>query len=536
MAVSYDYIIVGGGTAGCVLANRLSANPDIRVLLVEAGPRDWNPLIRVPMLAGRFYRKPYLNWFYSTEPQAHLGGRRIPWPRGRVLGGTSAINGMIYARGNPSDFDGWAQQGLTGWSYDAVLPYFKKSECHEGGADAFHGGDGPLPVTRPKATNRLYEAFLAAGVEAGYPATPDFNGASQEGFGRYDYNIRGGQRWSAARSFLAPIRRRANLRVLTDARLLKIVHSSGRASGVELLVGGRKTAFRAEGEVVLSCGAVGSPAALMNSGIGDGDKLRRAGIAVSHELKGVGENLQDHLHFMMSRAVDEPDGMFEFRRIDRAVSGVVRALVTGNGPATYFPTLAGAFLRSDSAVASPDIQIHFIMGRMGGTGADLRLPFQSGGNGVNGSICQLHPESRGEIAVTCDDPLAPPAIRPNYLSSPTDRRVMREGFRMMREIYSQPAFAPYRAVTLNPDDTIRTDAEIDAWIAANSTTIFHPVGSCRMGMDAGAVVDERLRVWGIEGLRVVDASVMPTIVSANTNAATAMIAERGADLILNARH
>lgn len=532
---SYDYIIVGGGTAGCVLANRLSAARENRVLLVEAGPSDWNPLIRVPMLAGRFYRRPYLNWFYSTEPQDHLNGRRIPWPRGRVLGGTSAINGMIHARGNAADYDGWAQMGLSGWSYDSVLPYFKKSESYEGGAGAFHGGDGPLPVNRPKATNRLYDAFVAACVEAGYPANEDFNGASQEGAGRYDYTIGGGQRWSSARAYLDPVRSRANLNVLTNAHLLKVALSGKRATAVELRAGGRRNVVHAEREIILSCGAIGSPAALLHSGIGDGERLRRVGIAVAHELKDVGRNLQDHLHFMLSRATDEPDGMYDFRRVDRAVFGVVRALTTGKGPATYFPTLAGAFLRSDRALASPDIQLHFIMGLMGGTGATLRLPFQQGGYGMNGSVCQLHPDSRGEISLTSDDPLAPPSIQPNYLSSATDRRVAREGFKMMREIYSQPAFTPYLGEAVNPRDTLRSDAEIDAWIAANATTIFHPVGTCRMGTDDGAVVDEALRVRGLEGLRVVDASIMPRIIAANTNAATAMIAERGADLILNAR-
>ncbi len=536
MKSSFDTIIVGAGSAGCVLANRLSADPNRRVLLVEAGPRDWNPVFRVPIMAGRLFAGRYCNWSYETEPEPHLDGRRIPWPRGRVLGGSSAINGMIYARGQKLDFDGWAQLGLTGWSYDQVLPYFKRSERSWRGAGEHHGGDGPLPVGPPTSPNPLFEAFIEAGRELGEPVNPDFNGAEQEGFGRHDYNIWKGQRWSAARAFLDPARRRANLRVLTGAQLLKLSVARGRAWGVEVLVRGRKVELGADGEVVLACGAIGSPLALLHSGIGDPVRLRDAGITPKIELKEVGKNLQDHLHVIVAHRSLTPDETWEHLRIDRAALGFAAAALMGKGPFSRFPHEAGAFLKVDPASASPDIQIHFIAGS---SASGLRHPFAGkaqsrfgDGHVFYGSVCQLRPESRGEITVASADPTAAPVIRANYLSSGTDRRILRQGLKRMREIFHAHAFDRHRGGEVAPGPKVRTDEELDAYIRANASTIFHPVGTCRMGADEGSVVDEALRVRGVKGLRVADASVMPRLVSANTHAATVMIAEKAADLIV----
>lgn len=537
MNKSFDFIVVGAGSAGCVLANRLSAAPENRVLLIEAGPRDWNPVFRVPIMAGRLFQGRYCNWNYATEPEPGLGGRRIPWPRGRVLGGSSSINGMIYARGHRLDYDNWAQLGLRRWSYERVLPYFKRSEQHHRGAGEFHGGDGPLPVGPGTSSNPLFDAFVAAGQEAGHPFNADFNGAEQEGVGRYDYNIRNGQRWSAARSFLDPIRRRPNLTILTGARLLKVLLANGRARGVSVRVGGRVLTLEAEREVVLSCGAVASPTALMHSGIGDADQLRGLGIPALVDLKGVGRNLQDHLHVVVAHKSKTPDETWDHLRLDRAALGFAQAAMFGKGPFSRFPHEGGAFLKTDPAAASPDVQIHFFAGGSG----SLRTPFgQKAGSRFAdgyvfyGSVCQLRPESIGEITLRSADPLDPPVIRANYLSTELDRRTMREGVRKVRELFAQPAFDPYRGAEVAPGPGIQGDKALDDFIAGAASTIFHPVGACRMGLDEGAVVDEDLRVRGVEGLRVADASIMPRIVSSNTHAPTVMIAEKAADLILSA--
>ena len=536
MSRRFDYIVVGGGSAGCVLANRLSARPDVRVLLVEAGPRDWNPVFRVPIMAGRLFLGRYCNWGFETEPEPHLMGRRIPWPRGRVLGGSSAINGMIYTRGNRLDYDGWAQAGLASWSYDRVLPLFRRSEKHYGGASEFHGADGELPVGPPTSKNPLFEAFVQAGRQAGYKANPDFNGADQEGVGRYDYNIWNGQRWSSARSFLDPARGRANLKIVTGAPLRRVLIENGRAVGVELAVSGKPARFQAEREVVLAAGAIGSPMALLHSGVGDPDRLAEHGIPLKAALPGVGRNLQDHCHVVTAYRSKTPDDVWDHLRLDRAAVGFARAALNGSGPFGSFPSQGGAFLKTDPAAAAPDVQIHFFAGS-GGSG--LRYPLAKKGPSRFGegwvyyaSVCQLRPESTGEIALRSADPAAAPVIRANYLAAETDRRVVREGFRMMRGILAQPAFDAHRGAEIAPGAELRTDAEIDAFIAANASTVFHPVGTCRMGLHEDAVVDEALRVRGVEGLRVADASIMPRLVSSNTHAPTVMIAERAAELML----
>jgi choline dehydrogenase len=535
---SFDYIVVGAGSAGCVLANRLSARRELKVLLIEAGPRDWNPVFRVPIMAGRLFLGRYCNWGFETEPEPHLNGRRIPWPRGRVLGGSSAINGMIYTRGNRLDYDGWAQLGLTSWSYERVLPLFRRSERHYGGADDFHGADGELPVGPPTSRNPLFEAFVQAGTQAGYRANPDFNGAEQEGVGRYDYNIRDGQRWSSARSFLDPVRERRNLRVFTGAMLRRVLVENGRAVGVELEADGRRTRIMAEREVVLAAGAVGSPMALLHSGIGDPDRLRALGVEVKAALPAVGKNLQDHCHVIIAHRSQTPDETWDHLRLDRAALGFARAALDGSGPFGSFPSQGGAFLKTDPALAAPDVQIHFFAGS-GASG--LRHPFArktktrfGEGYVYYASVCQLRPESTGEIGLRSADPRDAPVIRANYLAAETDRRVVRQGFRMMRGILAQPAFDPHRGEETLPGPDVQSDAQVDAFIAANASTVFHPVGTCRMGLREDAVVDEELKVRGVEGLRVADASVMPRLVSSNTHAPTVMIAERASDLILGA--
>jgi choline dehydrogenase len=504
------------------------------VLLLEAGGSDWNPLLRVPLMNGLLYRKRLHNWFYHTEPEPNLAGRRIFWPRGKVLGGSSAINGGVYTRGLPQDYDGWAQMGLPDWSYDRILPYFRKSERYEGGADAVHGGEGPLPISRAALPNPLYDAFIAAGQQAGFAHTPDFNGPTPEGFGRYDMTVHRGERWSAARAFLGAARGRPNLRVLTGAHLLRVTLDNRRATGVEILRRGKVQQIAAAREVVLSCGAVNSPVALLRSGIGDATKLQELGIAVVADSKEVGRNLQDHLLVRVQHACTQPITLHHTLRLDRAALALVQAMLLGTGPAAAFPLQAGAFIRSNPSLDTPDLQSHFLPGLA--TGA-LRLPFQRqapgtpGGHGYFANVYQLRPNSRGTITLGSADPMAPPVIQPNYLSDPRDRAVLRQGVRVLRDVFAQPAFDPFRGPELSPGPDIQTDAELDTYIAATAGTVFHPMGTCRMGADADSVLDGQLRVRGVERLRVADASAMPTMPSSNTNAPTMMIAERAADFI-----
>ncbi len=531
----FDYVIIGAGSAGCVLANRLSARRDRTVLLLEAGGTDRNPLFRVPIMTGTLLRQRYANWFYFTEPEHELGGRKIFWPRGRVLGGSSSINGMVYTRGLPLDYDGWAQTGLPEWSFQRVLPYFKRAEGSARGASAFHGADGPLRVTTASGRNPLYEAFVNAGSQAGFPRCDDFNGAQPEGFGRYDFTIAGGERWSSARAFLDPAKARPNLTIVTHAQATRVLVERGRAVGVEARVRGRMERFRCNGEVILSGGTVNSPAILLHSGIGDADQLLALGIDVAADVKGVGRNLQDHVLVRVEHACTQPITLHSMLRPDRAVLALAQALLFKTGPATSFPIEAGAFFRSNPALDTPDLQSHFLPGLSSMT---LRLPFLRKpalghyGHGFFANLYQLRPESRGEIALRSADPFDPPVIRPRYLSAARDRIVLRDGVKILRDVFAQKAFDAYRGAELAPGPDVRSDAEIEAWIRRTADTVFHPVGTCKMGTGPDAVVDEQLRVHGIAGLRVVDASIMPTIPSANTHAPTVMIAEKASDMIL----
>ena len=525
-----DVIVVGAGSAGCVLAARLAADPARRVTLVEAGPPDTNPLLRVPLMTGVLLRGRMANWFYHTEPEPNLGGRRLFWPRGKVLGGSSAINGMVWTRGLPADFDGWAQRGLPAWSFDRVLPVYRGLERHHGGETAWHGADGRQPVTQPAGLHPLSAAFIEAGRAAGFPVTADFNGPAPEGFGRYDFTIAGGRRVSAATAFLTPLRDAPNLTVLTGAQVLRVVVERGRAVALEVARGGGVEQLAA-GEIVLCCGTVNSPQVLMLSGIGPADALRTQGIAGAADLPGVGQNLQDHLLVRVEYACTEPVTLHRLLRADRAALALAQALLTGSGPAALFPLETGAFLRSDPALDLPDLQAHFLPGL---STAAVRWPWSPApaqGHGFFANIYRMRPESRGSIGLRSADPRDPPLIRPNYLSARGDIDALVRGVRLLRRVFAQAPFERWRGAELQPGPAVQTDAEIEAWIRTRADTVFHPVGTCRMGTDPLAVVDESLRVHGVEGLRVADASVMPTMPSCNTHAPSMMIGARAAAFI-----
>ncbi len=528
MAEACDFLIVGAGTAGCVLANRLSEDPANRVVVLEAGGKDWHPALRVPVMAGLAYFVRSTNWNYQSEPEPHLDGRRIPWPRGKVLGGTSSINGMMYMRGNRRDYDDWRQRGLEGWDYASVLPYFKRAEGHTGRRDdPYHGTDGPLRVSRARSTNPLYSAFVESGRAAGYPANDDFNGATQEGVGRQDFCIHRGRRESAATSFLAQARGRANLRIVSRAETERVIVEDGRAVGVIYRRGGSRHTLRARREVVLSAGTINSPALLERSGIGDPERLRALGIEVVLARPAVGENLQDHAGVYVQYACTQPITLYRLFRADRALLAGLGAYLFGVGPGSSVPLEGGGFLRTDDALDAPDVQVTFMPG--------LNLETTRKKQGRHGFLThcyQLRPESRGRIHIAAADPTAAPKIEPNTLAAERDRAVMRGGVRLARRIVAQAPLAPYRGREIAPGEGVQSDDEIDAWVRANGTTVWHPVGTCRAGIDDDAVVDAALRVRGLEGLRVVDASVMPAITSSNTAAPTIMIAEKAADMIL----
>ncbi|MCX5577703.1 GMC family oxidoreductase [Kaistia terrae] len=529
MTESFDYIIVGAGSAGCVLANRLSEDGRHSVLLLEAGGKDSNPLIKVPMVSGLIYFWKSINWNYATTPQPHLEGRAINWPRGKVLGGSSSINGMMYMRGHRADYDGWGNRGLPGWSYADILPYFRRSEGHlERSADAYHGTGGPLAVIKAKGENPLYGEFLKAGIGEGFVANDDFNGPDQEGLGLYDFNIRNGRRESTATAFLRPARGRANLTVWTRALATKIVLENGRATGLELSRDGQAMSVSAKREVILSGGAINSPQLLQLSGIGDPAALKHVGIEPRVDNPEVGRNLQDHLGVYLKYRCKEPITLYSMFRPDRAALAGLQALLFGKGPATSIPLEAGGFLKTRPELDIPDIHITFVPG--------LNLETTRAGQGQHGYLInfyQLRPESRGEVRIASADPTQPPTIDPNYLDASADRRCMRDGVRLAQRIGANPVLARHDAGAISPlAADLADDDAIDAWVRAGANTIFHPVGTCRMGGDERSVVDAELKVRGVMGLRVVDASVMPTLIGGNTSAPTMMIAEKAADMIL----
>lgn len=532
---SFDYVVVGAGSAGCVLANRLSADPERSVLLVEAGGADRNPLFRLPMLMGKLFHSGLYNWGYRTEPVPGLNGRSLYWPRGKVLGGSSTINGMIYVRGNRRDYDRWAQAGLVGWSWAEVLPAFRRSERHAERGGVWHGTEGEMAVCRARGANPLFDVFVEAGRQAGHPVNDDFNGASQDGFGRYDFTIERGRRCSASTAFLRPVRRRRNLAIATNCLVRRVVVEGSRATGVEVARGARARTIRAEREVVLCAGAVNSPQLLMLSGIGEGDSLRRHGIEAVHELPGVGRNLQDHVDCVLSYACTKPITLYRELRADRLIRAVAEGLLFGRGVATTFPYEAGAFLKSRPGLDAPDLQVHFMPALETTANLHFPNPFErapvESRHGFTLRVGPIKPQSRGRIDLRSADPADPPLIQPDYLRRDADREAMIAGVRMVRAVIGQPAFAPWRGRELAPGAAVRSDAALAAWLRASAMTTFHPVGTCRMGTDPMAVVDARLAVHGIAGLRVADASIMPLIPGGNTHAPTVMVGEKAAEFI-----
>jgi choline dehydrogenase len=525
---TFDYIIVGAGSAGCVLANRLTESGRHRVLLLEAGPADRNPWIHIPIGYAKLFTNAKVNWLYESEPEPELNNRRIIQPRGKVLGGSSSINGLVYIRGQKEDFDLWRQLGNAGWSWDDVLPYFKKAESQQRGADEYHGGDGPLSVSDQTEPHELCEAFIAAGQQTGIPRNDDFNGASQEGIGYFQTTSRKGLRCSTAVGYLRPARKRPNLTVVTAALTTRILFDGTRAIGIVFTRGGESMLARAAGEVILSAGAINSPQALQLSGVGPGGLLRGLGIDIVREVPGVGANLQDHFQtrmvFRCSRKITLNDDVANpLRKVGIGLQYALRR----KGPLTISAGYVGAFLRTDPRLATPDVQVHFLTFSTDKMGTALHdFP------GFSASICQLRPESRGSVAIKTADPGDAPAIRVNYLSTELDRTTMVAGLRLLRKISQAPAMAPYVEAELEPGPACRSDVTCLPFYRAPASTIYHPTCTCRMGDDATAVVDARLRVRGLDRLRVVDGSIMPNVVSGNTNAAIVMIAEKGAEMIL----
>ena len=526
----FDYIIVGAGSAGCVLANRLSEDAHCKVLLIEAGKSDRHPWISLPLKFRDLMTVKRWNWGYDTEPEPNLDNRSIYVPRGRVLGGSSSINGMIYSRGHPSDYDHWRQLGLAGWSHADVLPYFKKSEGFCDGESARHGGAGPLTVSKGDGDSIAHQTYLAAGKAAGFPTTDDLNGANPEGFGRCDYTIARGRRASAARVYLRPALRRRNLHVVTGALAERIMFEGTRATGVAYSVDGRAHLAHAEREVILSGGAYNSPHLLMLSGIGPADHLRGHGIAVVHDAKNVGRNLQDHVHTGVGYTTDKMKSFDAELRADKLVLNVLKWALFAEGPLCSLPVGAMAYLRTKPGLAAPDIE--FLMNRVNPEAhiwfPGLRAPK---GGYMGARVILLHPESRGDVTLRSADPAAKAVIRHNFLSAENDRITLRRGVKTAREVYASEPLKSLLGAEVWPGANIQSDDEIDAYIRRTAGLIYHPVGTCRMGADADAVVDGELRVNGVQNLRVVDASVMPTVPGGHTNAPTIMIAEKIADLL-----
>ncbi|HKR43471.1 MAG TPA: choline dehydrogenase [Paraburkholderia sp.] len=522
-----DYLIVGAGSAGCVLAHRLSADARNAVLLLEAGGEDNNPWIHVPVGYFKTMHNPALDWCYRTEPDEGVAGRQIDWPRGKVLGGSSSLNGLLYVRGQREDYDRWASLGNRGWSYADVLPYFRKSEDQERGANAWHGVGGPLKVSDLRLRRPIADHFIAAAQEIGIPLNEDYNGAVQEGVGYFQQTAYNGFRWSTAKGFLKPARKRSNLIVETRAQACRILFEGRRAVGVEYLQDGVKKTARARVEVILASGAIGSPQILQHSGVGPAHVLRNAGVAVLHDLAGVGQNLQDHLQVRLVFRTRERTLNDEVNHpLRKAWIGLQYALWR-TGPLTLAASQVAIFTRSNPAVERPDIQFHMqpLSADKPGQGAH---PFSA----FTASVCQLRPHSRGSVEIRSTDPLQYPAIRANYLSDPRDHPVVIGGIRVARRIAAAPALAPHIVSEFVPGERYQSDAELLDAARQFSQSIYHPAGTCKMGRDATAVVDERLRVHGLAALRVVDASIMPELVSGNTNAPVIMIAEKAADMIL----
>lgn len=527
-APEFDYIVVGAGSAGCVLANRLTANGKHSVLLLEAGPEDTHLWIHVPLGYGKLFKEKAVNWMYQTEPEPGLDGRTIFQPRGKVLGGSSSINGLLYLRGQHQDYDRWRQRGNAGWGYDDVLPYFKKAEDQQRGGNEFHGVGGPLPVSDWRQGDPLSEAFVVAAAEAGIPTNPDFNGATQEGAGFFQTTTRRGRRASTAYSYLRPAERRSNLHIETEALAQRILFDGRRAVGVEYRQGVEVKTARARKEILVSSGAYNSPQLLQLSGVGPADLLRKYGIDVVLDMQGVGNDLQDHLQVRVVMRCAQKITLNDIvnHPVRRVLAGA-RYAAFRTGPLTIAAGTSGAFFKTNPRLATPDIQVHFLPFSTDKMGEKLH-PF----SGFTASVCQVRPESRGTLRIKSADPAVPPEIRINYLATETDRTANVEGLKILRRILHAPALKPFVIEEVDPGSKVASDEELLNYCRQRGSTIYHPTSTCRMGNDPLAVVDQRLRVRGIEGLRVVDGSIMPDLVSGNTNAPIIMIAEKASDMIL----
>jgi choline dehydrogenase len=528
---TYDYIVTGAGSAGCVVAARLSESGRYRVLLLEAGGEDRYPWIHVPMGYGRLFSNPRVNWMYESEPEPELEGRSMYQPRGKVLGGTSSINGMVYMRGNPADYDEWRQRGCTGWDWDSVLPYFKKAEDQERGPDAFHGTGGPLRVSDQPARFELAEHWIAAAIEAGLPANNDFNNGQQEGAGPFQTTTNRRRRWSTSAAYLRPARVRKNLAVATNALATRVVFENGRATGVEFISNGVREIARARGEVIVCGGVYNSPQLLQLSGLGPGELLHGLGIPVVRDMPAVGADLQDHFYVRLAFRCTKPITLNDVANspLRKAMAGV-QYMLFRTGPLATNGICAGGFARSDQRLERPDIQLNFSLWSFAERTRKGVYPHPFPGFTI--SAVHLRPDARGEVRVKSADPLSPPAIRFNFLKTQYDLEALTAGMRLARKIVNQPALSDYVAAELIPGKDVNTDAEFEAAIRKNGISNLHPVGTCRMGMDEAAVLDPRLRVRGIGRLRVVDASVMPSVPAGNTNAPSIMIGEKASDMIL----
>jgi choline dehydrogenase len=524
---SFDFIIVGAGSAGCVLAHRLSVDPANKVLLLEAGGKDLNPWLHIPVGYFKTMHNPAFDWCYLTEPDPGIAGRSLQWPRGKVLGGSSALNGLIYVRGQAEDYDRWAELGNPGWSFDDVLPYFKKSEDNQRGADEFHGTGGPQKVSDLRLRRPIAEHFIKAATEIGIPFNQDYNGVEQEGVAYFQQTAYRGFRWSTAKSFLRPAKGRPNLEIVTRAQVTSLVLDGQRVSGINYRHGGQIKTAHANAEVILSAGAINSPQILQCSGIGDPLQLQQAGVEVAHALEGVGKNLQDHLQIRLVFKTNLCTLNDELNNPLKRMLVGMQYLLTRSGPLTLAASQVAIFTRSSESVDRPDIQFHM-----------QPLSADKPGDGVHpfsaftASVCQLRPHSRGHVVIKSADPMTYPAIHPNYLSDERDCAVAVGGIKVARRIAEAPSLRDCIIDEYVPGSQFQTDSELLDAARHHSQTIYHPVGTCKMGNDGSAVVDHQLRVHGIAGLRVVDASIMPEIVSGNTNAPTIMIAEKAADMIL----
>ncbi|MBT8414126.1 MAG: choline dehydrogenase [Boseongicola sp.] len=524
-----DYVVIGAGSTGCVVANRLSADPSVKVVLLEAGPADWNPWIHIPVGYFKTMHNPSVDWCYRTEPDPGLNGRSIDWPRGKVLGGSSSLNGLLYVRGQAEDYDRWRQMGNTGWGWDDVLPLFKRAEANERGADEFHGDDGPLAVSNMRIQRPICDAWVAAAQAAGYPFNPDYNGGTQEGVGYFQLTTKNGRRCSAAVAYLKPVKHRANLKIVTKALVSRVNIENKRAVSVTYRdASGGEQVVTARREVVLSGGAINSPQLLMLSGIGDAEQLQANGVDVVHHLPGVGKNLQDHLQARLVFKCNEATLNDEVRSLFNQARIALKYAMFRSGPMTMAASLATGFLKTRDDLATPDIQFHVQPWSADSPGEGVH-PFSA----FTMSVCQLRPESRGEIRLDGPSPKSYPTIHPNYLSTETDCRTIVEGVKIARRISEVAPLSSKIAEAFRPDTSLAMDdydATLD-WARNNSVSIYHPTGTCKMGSGEDAVVDAELKVHGIEGLRVADCSIMPEIVSGNTNAPAIMIGEKVSDLM-----